>query len=96
MDALAERRHAGRESFRIGAHVAVLIAAEQLPAVVDVDVIVAQIGEARRAQRLCGAENDGLVDSAVEMVPAHAAQRRDGAVSHLFQPMTGIWPSPLR
>ena len=46
VDLVAERSHAGREGFRVGTQVALLVTAEQLPAVVDVHMVVAEISEA--------------------------------------------------
>ncbi|KAG6556476.1 hypothetical protein Mapa_002421 [Marchantia paleacea] len=70
MDVIGEGFDPGGEGRSPRNEVAMLIALELGPAVVDVDVIVAEVGEAREDQSAGCLEDDVLVDEAVEEIPA--------------------------
>jgi hypothetical protein len=75
MEVIAERLHSRWELLRIRLDVAVRVARE-LPAIVEVDVDVTGVAQARLYQRIGGLVDQRLVDRTAVMVPAVPAHRR--------------------
>ena len=101
MELVAQRLHATRELSRVNLQVPCGVAVAQHPAVVDVNIGVADVAQPRGNQRVCHLKDELLAHVAAERIPAVGAASAAGAragsacVTCLDQPMAGTRPTPL-